>query len=90
MAYIPMNDIRTLWNETPDKDWDSFLQTVEQHNGESNGISQNLINMLRPEVQDLEQSGTPFPDSPDQLLQVLNQNLGKYEQQDEDFDDTMY
>ena len=85
MAYIPMNDIQELWGETREKNWDAFYQTLEQHNGETNGISQNLINMMIPEVQDLEQSGTPFPDSPDQLSEVLNQNLDRYGQMvDED------
>lgn len=78
MAHIPMDDVQTLWNEIQDKSWSGLHQVLEQHRGKTNGISDNLIQMMIPETEELEKRGEPFPDSPEKLSEVLNENLEKY------------
>lgn len=75
MAHIPMDDTQTLWKETKQKNWGSFQETLKKHKGKTNGISDNLIDMMMQEARQMESSGEPFPQSPQELNKVLNENL---------------
>jgi hypothetical protein len=85
MAHIPMDDVDMLWSESG-QSWEGLVKSLENRKEKANGISENLILMMIPEAQDMEKSGQPFPDSPQKLSEVLNQNLGKYQQFGEDLD----
>jgi len=75
MAHIPMDDTDILWQETADKSWGGLEKTLQTHKGKTNGISDELVGMMIDEAKKMESSGTPFPDSPKKLNEVLNQNL---------------
>lgn len=77
MAHIPMDDINLLWNETKDKNWQELHQVLEQHKGKTNGISDTLVKIMLARSEEMAKSGQPFPDSPEKLSDVLNQNLEK-------------
>jgi len=73
MAHIPLDDIQTLWRETSPKDWSHFFTVVHAHRGKVDGISDNLIVFMEQMQSRLEH--TPFPNSPEQLQEVLNNQL---------------
>ncbi len=77
MAHIPMDDINELWQDMPSKSWSGFHQTLEEHKGKTDGISDNLINMMLPVAENMDQSGQAFPGSPEELYDVLNERVEK-------------
>ena len=77
MAHIPMDDVQQLWRETNPKNWAQFFKVVHAHRGKANGISDNLIVMMEQMQPRLEH--TPFPNSPEQMMEVLNKQLAGME-----------
>lgn len=77
MAHIPMDDIQELWNQTTQHSWSALHQTLEQHKGKAAGISDTLVDMMLPITQRESQAGHNYPDSPQQLAEVLNRQLPK-------------
>ncbi len=75
MAHIPMDDIHLLWRETRQHTWPAFRQTLQAHKGKVDGISDALIDLMLKMSEDFERSGQPFPSTPQQLFEVLNQQL---------------
>ncbi|HUV72281.1 MAG TPA: hypothetical protein VMW25_04675 [Clostridia bacterium] len=75
MAHIPMDDTDVLWKETMQKNWGAFQETLKKHKGKTNGISDTLIDMMMQVSQKMDSSGAPFPQSAQELNQVLNENL---------------
>ncbi len=75
MAHIPMDDTETLWSETTDRSWAGLGKTLEAHKGKTNGISDELIDLMMQEVRKMESAGTPYPTSAEELNRVLNENL---------------
>ncbi len=76
MAHIPMDDINQLWSETSQHNWSAFQQTIRSHKGKANGISDNLIDMLMPIAEQYARSHHPFPNSPQEMYDMLNQAIG--------------
>lgn len=77
MAHVPMDDAEILFEDTKTKNWSAFSQVLKQHKGKTDGISDNLIDLMMPISQRMEQSGKPFPGSPHELDNVLNDELKK-------------
>ncbi|CCF85593.1 hypothetical protein [Nitrolancea hollandica] len=75
MANIPMDDILPLWNETKQHKWSAFQKTLEQHRGKAEGIEDYLVDLMLVLTRREEQSNSPFPNSPQQLYEVLNRRL---------------
>lgn len=75
MAHLPGGDAQQLWNESGHS-WSGLHQALEQHRGKAEGIDNALVNDLLPITKNLEHSGQSFPDSAQQLQDVLNQKLG--------------
>ncbi len=75
MAHIPVDDVQTLWNDTPQRGWSALHRTLQQHKGKVDGISDSLIDMLMPIAQRFAQSGQPYPDSPQKMYELLNQQI---------------
>jgi len=75
VAHIPMDDVNTLWRDTPQHDWSAFHRTLQQHKGKVNGISDALIDLLLPIAQRFAQSRHPYPDSPQAMYDLLNEEI---------------
>ena len=75
MAHIPMDDTNTLWEETKDHNWDAFGETLKKHKGVTNGIDDALVDMMMQEVKAMADKGASYPESAQELNQVLNENL---------------
>jgi hypothetical protein len=80
MAHIPMDDIRELWRQTPTHSWSALHKTLQAHKGKTEGISDSLVDMMLLITRAEEQAGNPYPDSADQLYNVLNQGAEKMAQ----------
>lgn len=75
MAHLPRDDARALFNWTSPKTWNAFSRVLHEHKGKVDGISDALIDLMIPIVHQFEQTGRPFPNTPEQLQDVLNQEL---------------
>jgi hypothetical protein len=80
MAFIPMEDIQLLWDEMGgNKSWSSLrlrlsdLQSEERIHEDR--FDENTVYTLLWEVGTLERSDAPFPDTPEQLHEFLNQRV---------------
>ena len=77
MAHLPMDDAVTLFQDNKQHSWKGLSDTLRQHKGKTNGISDNLIDMMMPIVDQMASSNQPYPDSAQMLDQQLNQALAK-------------
>lgn len=75
MAHVPFDDARELFNLTNPKNWPEFFRVVHQHRGKAEGIQDRLIVLIMEMRSNLEP--TPFPGTPEQLQNVLNQQLAE-------------
>ncbi|MGQ9681189.1 MAG: hypothetical protein ACUVX9_01495 [Anaerolineae bacterium] len=77
MAHLPMDDAVTLFEDNKAHTWNGLSQTLRQHKGKTDGISDNLIDMMMPIVDQMAATNQPYPDSAQMLDQQLNQALAK-------------
>ena len=77
MAHVPTDDARQLFQETNPKTWSQFQRVLQQHKGKTNGISDNLIDLMMQMTGQFEQSHQPFPSTAEQLQDMLNRQLAQ-------------
>lgn len=75
MAHIPQGDVEELWKSTPQHSWKALHQNLEGRKGKTEGISNYVVDDLIRITDNLENSGTAYPSSAQQLGDVLNQKM---------------
>lgn len=75
MAHVPMDDTDVLWKETKEKNWGALEKTLQVHKGKTDGIADELVDMMMTTAKKMSQSNAPYPQSAKELNQVLNKNL---------------
>ncbi len=75
LAHIPMDDVNLLWEETPHHNWSALHDTLEQQRVLAMGISDSLVDMLLSVTDRYARSGQSYPESPEELYEVLNQEI---------------
>ncbi len=75
MAHVPLDDAKQLFHETNPKTWSQFGKVLHQHKGKVDGISDTLIDLMMEMVPYFEQTHQPFPNTPEQLQDLLNRRL---------------
>ncbi len=81
MAHIPMDDIRELWNSIgSNHSWKALAQNLQSRKGTAQGISDNLVDVMLFISHNEEKANHPFPQTADQLYELLNQQYQKMSQ----------
>jgi len=75
LSHIPMNHVSRLWSEIQLNTWEELRQALEQRRGNPDDIGVELVEQIIAVVEVCESSDEPFPDSPNQLYEYLNQTL---------------
>ncbi len=75
MAQISMDDVNLLWEETPQHHWSALHDTLEQQRTVAMGISDPLLDTLLSITDRYARSGQSYPESPERLYEVLNQEI---------------
>ncbi len=75
MAHVPIDDARTLFEETNPRTWAQFHKVLQQHKGKADGISDTLIDLMMQMVPHFEQTHQSFPSTPQELQDLLNRRL---------------
>lgn len=75
MAHIPMDDVNLLWEETPHHNWSALHDTLEQQRTLAMGIADRLLDDLLSVTDRWARSGEPYPESPEALYELLNQEI---------------
>lgn len=76
MRHVPIEDVLELWDETPQRDWSALHETLERHRGRAKGpFDDEEIHMLLPITARLAQIDRPYPDSPEGLHSMLNDEI---------------
>ncbi len=77
MAHLPIDDAEMLFSDNKQHNWSGLFNVLQKRQGKSEGISDNLIVMMMPIVQRFEQSNKAYPNSPEGLQEILNDELAK-------------
>ena len=77
MAHLPMDDAVQLFDDNKQRNWPGFEQVLKQHKGKADGISDNLIDLMMPISEHFAQAKRPYPNSPDELQRVINDEFTK-------------
>jgi len=72
-----MDDARALFDSNKEKSWSGLSKELQRRRGKAEGISDTLIIMMMPIVQHLQEAHRPYPESPQELYDVLNAELAK-------------
>jgi len=75
LAHISMTHISRLWNEIQLNTWQELRQTLEQRRGNPDDIADDLVEQMIVVIDEYESGDRPFPESPNQLYEDLNQTL---------------
>lgn len=75
MIHVPMDDIEELWNDLPEQNWESLKNELMQRKGKTEGISNNLINMMIDIAKDKEGSDESFPKNSEELYELFNSEI---------------
>lgn len=76
MAHIPANDINQIWNQAP-HDWNGLMQFLKSHQGEAKGIENADVDLMMIVVKNMQNSGTSFPQSQEDLAKTMDQEIDK-------------
>jgi len=75
MAYLPLDEIQSLWDENPGKTWAGLSEALEKRKTQTENGEDEMSDMLIREIDDLESSDTPYPNSVQELGEMLNERL---------------
>jgi hypothetical protein len=71
MVNIPMDDVQMLWDKMPEKSWDGMREAAQM--GKNSGMEEDKANMIADTADKMKDK--PFPDSPEELHEMLNQEM---------------
>lgn len=75
MQYVTIELAQELWNATPERNWSALHERVKERlekEGEFEGVHSTT---LFQSIERLTHTGAEFPDSPEELARVLNQQV---------------
>ncbi|QBD77917.1 hypothetical protein EPA93_18715 [Ktedonosporobacter rubrisoli] len=77
MQYVPTQLSQELWNATPEHNWAAFFDRLQEHLEKNGGPQAVHPTFLLQSVRGLENAGTPYPSSPEDLNGLLNAQIEK-------------
>ena len=77
MAHLPIDDARALFNDNKQKTWSGLYQVLQQRKGKAEGISDALIDLMFPISQRFAQENRPYPNSPEELQRMINEEFAR-------------
>ena len=75
MAHLPLDDAQALFQDNKQKSWSGLHQVLQQRKGKAEGISDALIDLMMPIAQRFAAENRPYPGSPGELQQVINEEF---------------
>ncbi|HEX6485000.1 MAG TPA: hypothetical protein VF043_39645 [Ktedonobacteraceae bacterium] len=75
MQYVPIHLAQELWDATPERNWSALRDRVHERierGGEFEAVSPTT---LLQSINHLAHIGAEYPDSPEELSRVLNQQV---------------
>lgn len=70
-----MDHVSRLWSEIQLNTWQELRQALELRRGNPNGMPDELVEQIIVMVEEFETASRPFPETPNQLYEYLNQIL---------------
>jgi hypothetical protein len=80
LAEISIDDVGLLWEETPYHNWSALHDTLEQRRRLAMGISDPVVDLLLSATDRWARSGEPYPESPEALYDLLNEEISAHAQ----------
>lgn len=68
---------RELWDQTP-HNWNNFCQTLRSDPGRVSNLDEGFLDRLCRLADEMQEQGDGFPNSPENLFQLLANRLGLY------------
>ena len=75
MQYVPFHLAQELWNATPERKWSALRDRVQERlekEGDFEGVHPTT---LFQSIRHLAHIGAEYPDSPEELYRVLNEQV---------------
>lgn len=73
MAYIPFQEVKFIWFETPDYSWNSLRRALEKHfSDEDEDIPEYDLDRMYKIARYYEFTDQPFPESFQELYEIIN------------------
>ena len=73
MQYVPFHLAQELWNATPERNWSALRERLEKE-GDFEGVHPTT---LLQSISHLAHIGAEYPDSPEGLFRVLDEQVHK-------------
>ena len=75
MQYVPLHLVQELWDATPERNWSALRDRVQERlekEGDFEGVHPTT---LFQSIRYLAHAGAEYPDSPEELYRVLNEQV---------------
>jgi hypothetical protein len=75
MQYVPFHLVQELWNATPERNWSALRERVQERLDKEGNFEGVHPTTLLQSIKHLAHIGAEYPDSPEGLYRVLNQQV---------------
>jgi hypothetical protein len=75
MQYVPFHLVQELWNATPERNWSALRERVQERLDKEGNFEGVHPTTLLQSIKQLAHIGAEYPDSPEGLYRVLNQQV---------------
>jgi hypothetical protein len=75
MQYVPFHLVQELWNATPERNWSALRERVQERLDKEGNFEGVHPTTLLQSIKHLAHTGAEYPDSPEGLYRVLNQQV---------------
>jgi hypothetical protein len=75
MQYVPFHLVQELWNATPERNWSALRERVQERLDKEGNFEGVHPTTLLQSIKHLTHIGAEYPDSPEGLYRVLNQQV---------------
>lgn len=76
-AFGGIGNIGSIWNDLQERDWNSLIQTISNHQGQDDGNDDGALEQLKGAAGQAKTDGDGFPNSPQELMGLLATKVGR-------------
>ena len=75
MQYVPFHLAQALWHATPERNWSALRDRVQERLEKGEDFEGVHPTPLFQSIRHLAHTGAEYPDSPEELYRVLNEQI---------------
>ncbi|NTU73397.1 hypothetical protein HGB07_04485 [Candidatus Roizmanbacteria bacterium] len=75
MDMFSMDTANQIWNSMKQHNWPGFQQAIDENRDKMSGVPGAAIDQVKNMAGTFEKTGRPFPDSPQELMDLFKKSV---------------